>query len=57
MKKHSNNLQIQKEKSRNKKYMIWNLVYSILLTLMLILLIVFYTVYDPKSTYIQFGNV
>ena len=55
MKKQPYNLQI--EKSRNKKYIIWNLIYSILLTLMLILLIIFSTVYDNKSTFIQFGNI
>ncbi len=39
------------------KYCIWNLMYSIALTIMAILLTVYFTIYDSKITFLQFGNV
>ncbi len=39
------------------KYCIWNLVYSITIVLMLVLLIVYYTAYDSKLTFLQFGTI
>ncbi len=47
----------QQNANRFDKYCIWNLMYSITLTIMAILLIVYFTIYNSKITFLQFGNV
>lgn len=47
----------QQNANRFDKYCIWNLMYSITLTIMTILLIVYFTIYNSKITFLQFGNV